>query len=868
MKKLTLFRADWNAHRGASETKAQEDLVSLHETKFFLPVSASSLIARPRLTDMLEQGRKRPLTLLSGPAGSGKTTLVSTWAQTCLQRGERIIWISLEEEDNDPVCFWIEVFASLSRKEEEIAGPLLTLLGQQQEPPLQYILTEFINMMVLTTEPTYLILDGYQVITTPSIHASLAYLLDHLPPQLHIVIVSCTEPPLPLARLRVRRQILDISAEQLRCTPEEVALFFKEVMAMPLNPDMLQSVYTQTGGSFFALQFLRLSVKSHTEHGVALQAVGEDQHNAQQILIDEVFSRQSPQVQAFLLSTCVLDRFCVSLCDAVIQQSESQRILDYLEHTDVLVMPLDSQHHWYRYQTLFVEALRSRLSRLNTQEVCQLHQRASGWYARHGYVCKAIEHALLACEWQQVADLIEATLPLDEDSWYERGGPCVQRWLQQLPVEIVRARPYLCLAYARALHLSGQTQEMEPWLQAAEAALEAGDCTARQQNGISTRQQPEGHEREKLLGELAAMRAFVAANYGERQAIEGLSQLALASLLGDDFYEHALVAYAQALADFNDGQAVAATQHCLESSAFYQAAGATTSVIAMMSIAALPLFMRGQLRTVWQLCQHAIDLAGESSAPPLAPSGLALAYQAEVLREHNQLDAAIDFALRGRELLKRPGYHVYTAAADMILVSIYLSRAEIGRAHETMNRVLANPLLKDSPYNRAWLTSVEQVRLWLALGELEKAIAWTEEVIGGKRVVSLLAREREAVACARVRLAQKKPAEALSLLEPFIDTASQQERWDHVIEMRLLQALAHSMCNEVPQALFALSQAVLLAEPECYVRRFVDEGTPLEELLSTMREQEEQQGSTPYLDLLLAAFAQRSISEREEGDVY
>ncbi len=495
--------------------------------------------------------------------------------------------------------------------------------------------------------------------------------------------------------------------------------------------------------------------------------------------------------------------------------------------------------------------------------------RASHWYARQGSLNEAVQHAFLAQAWPWAADLIESSagpgMPLFSrgESW------TIRRWLQQLPEETIRARPRLCLAYARSLRLAAQPRAAEAWLQVAEAALLASPSSF-SDNLTQVAEVPEsespvfpkGHERDRLLGEILALRAYIAGAYGESRATLELCQRAMAQLSEQDHYEHALVAYARALAFYADGQAKAATQSALESSAFYQAAGMIGSAISYMGMATIPLHTQGQLHAVWRTCQRALQLGTEAGSPANPAVGLIYARQADVLREWNQLDEALDLALQGLELIRQPGYEVYLRITYIVLVRIYLARGEMQAADQALQQVAQAPEIVDNPHVRAWLISVEQARLWVAVGDLEHAVPWAQALERRERLFPTFAREREDVARARILLAQAgrvpiyraRAIEALEVLASLLINAQTAERWDHVIEMLLLQALAYQMGQQMPQALTVLAQAVSIAQPEGYVRRFLDEGSLMAALLSQLAEQERKKGPTPYLDSLLAAF--------------
>lgn len=458
-------------------------------------------------------------------------------------------------------------------------------------------------------------------------------------------------------------------------------------------------------------------------------------------------------------------------------------------------------------------------------------------------------------------------------SLFSRGESwTIRRWLEQLPEETMRGRPRLCLAYARSLRIAAQPRAAEPWLQAAEAALLASPASPSSHSDDPTQVAemtendipvfPKERERDRLLGEILALRALIAGMYGESRATLDLCQRAVAHLSEQDHYEHALVAFARGLAFLAVGQAKTATQSMLESSAFYQAAGMIASAISSMSFATVALHRQGQLHAVWRTCQRAIQLGTEAGGPAHAAVGLIYARQADIVREWNQLDAALDLALQGLQLIRQPGYEVYFPYVGVVLVRIHLGRGDSEAATEALQQVAQAPLIVDNPHFRALMISVEQARLWLAAGDLERAVHWAQELEHSERPLSSFARECEDVARARILLAQAKATEALEVLASLLIDAQTAECWDHVIEMLLLQALAYQMCHELQQALTVLAHAVSIAQPEGYMRRFLDEGPPMAALLSKLRERERKQRPTPYLDSLLAAFfPERRVSQ-------
>ena len=421
------------------------DAALLHDqvlaTKFFVPVAPHALIPRPYLTALLNACPRRPLTLISAPAGFGKTTFLSEWAQTLLRESIPVAWVSLDEEDNNPLRFWRYVFIALDRVQPGICTDLVTRLRTQM-PHLPCLVTALINRLVQSPQQILLVLDDYHLITDQEVHASITSLVEHLPAQLRVVLSTRVDPPFPLSRLRARSQLLEVRTEQLRCTDTEVADFLRKIVGVELSDDEVEQVASRTGGWLASLQMLDLSLqRGEGPFHVQAEVSGSHRHILD-YLTEEVLRQQPPAIQRFLLHTSVLERLTAPLCDAVLEQSGSQQVLEELKRTNLFLISLDSQRRWYRYHPLFAEALRFVLELSDPEAMAKVHRRASAWFTRHGYPSEAIQHAVQARDWSQAADLIEAELQTpDRGRWEEA---TVQRWVEQLPQQVVRTRPRLC----------------------------------------------------------------------------------------------------------------------------------------------------------------------------------------------------------------------------------------------------------------------------------------------------------------------------------------------------------------------------------------------------------------------------------------
>jgi LuxR family maltose regulon positive regulatory protein len=841
-------------------------------TKFFVPMTSGTLISRPRLSVLLDESLKYPLTLVSAPAGFGKTMLLSCWAQSLPANHPLVAWVSLDEEDNDPRLFWTYVLSALDQQQPERFTPLFKYLQSPEAPPLIYVLNALCNLVLDSQEHFVLILDDYHLITEQQIHVSLSYLVEHLPPHLHIILATRADPPLQ----RAGHHVLEIRTEQLRCTTEEAEAFFKEAKGIRLPDETIKAVNARTEGWLVGLQLLALSLQAGANPATLLQEVCGKQHYILDYLTEVVLRQQPQETQTFLLSTCILERLTASLCDALTQHTDSQQMLQQLEQANLFVVALDSKRQWYRYHALFAEALSCQLEKTQPDLVLILHHRASLWYAQHDQTTEAILHALHAKKWQWAADLIERQhVALNTLTWgiSKQKVFLLRDWLQQIPVDILHSRPRLCLAYTWMLLFITPQTVVEARLNAVETLLTTELMTQTHQERSSAMHLPPARqEQENLLGEVIAYRALIRSYDEDGEAALALCQRAQALLSADNaLHGHIGVSklFASYASSVND--ATAAIQMGLQAASLRQAAGNTALAISMMGETALHMIGTGHLHQTQQLTQQAILLGRKPAAFVLPVVGWPMIWQAEVLREWNQLEAArslVEEAIQLCEQVESPLSLIFSDMGYAMLLRVCLSRGDLDEARSALQEFERLGMSMNQQfylYLCSHFTTVDQVRLWLACGELDRATCWFVQLDLRERHGTAFAREREEVACGRVLLAQNQPALALQHLESVLQRAVKGQRWGHVIEMQFLQALAYQMCYEERQALDALLQAVRLAEPEGYIRSFVDEGAPMAALLSKLRQEQGKAGPTPYLDAVLAAFPQQSNVQKRQS---
>src|SRR5512135_12421 len=452
-------------------------------TKLYIPPPRPRVVLRPRLIERLNESLQRAagITLISAPAGFGKTTLVSEWIAALTPgpspagRWEtvRVAWLSLDEGDNDPTRFLTYLVAALQTIAPNIGAGVLGVLQSPQPPPTESILTTLLNDITTISDSFILVLDDYHVIDSQPVDQALVFLVEHLPPQMHMVIATREDPHLPLARLRARNQLTELRAEDLRFTPSEAAEFLNQMMGLNLSAEDIAALEARTEGWIAGLQLAALSMQGREDIASFIQAFTGSHRFVLDYLVEEVLQHQPEPIHSFLLHTAILDRLCAPLCNTVTERKDSREMLNVLERSNLFLIPLDDQRQWYRYHHLFADVLQTHLTEAQPDRAAALHGRASAWYERNGLRSDAIRHALLAKDFERAAGLIELAWPAAEEvsihpaTWLD--------WVKTLPDELVHARPVLNVGYAYALLGSGELEaaearlkEVERWFDHAE----------------------------------------------------------------------------------------------------------------------------------------------------------------------------------------------------------------------------------------------------------------------------------------------------------------------------------------------------------------------------------------------------------------
>jgi LuxR family transcriptional regulator, maltose regulon positive regulatory protein len=791
-------------------------------TKFYIPPARSHGVLRPRLVERLNAGLHGKLTLISAPAGFGKTTLLGEWLAGCQRPAA---WLSLDAVDADPIRFLSYLIAAVQTLAPQIGAGALIALHSPQPPPVESLLTELLNEIVTLADPLVLVLDDYHVIESHAVDQALTYLVEHLPAQMHLVIATREDPHLPLARLRARGHLTEVRAADLRFTPAEAAAFLTEGMDLSLSATDIARLSERTEGWIAGLQFAALALQGHPDTTRFIQSFTGSHHFVLDYLVEEVLGQQEAHVQRFLLHTSILERMSGPLCDAVVLDASvsGQATLEYLERANLFIVPLDNERRWYRYHHLFAELLRQRLQTTIASStgdernlVAALHRHASVWYEEHGFDLDAFHHAVAAHDIDRAAHLVEGegmSLP------FLGAAAAVLSWLESLSTAELNARPSLWVVYASAALFAGQTSAIEPKLQAAEAALQGAASDDKTHD---------------LIGRIASMRATSAVMQHDVDTILAQSRRALEYLHPDNLLLRTAVTWTLGYAYQLQGDRAAASQIYADIIAAGKSSGDSIYTLAATVSLGQVQETNNQLSLATQTYQRALELAGD---PPLGIACEAHLGLARILYQWNDLEAAWQHGQQCLQLTQRIDSLDTTAACDVLLARLKLSRGDVSGATVLLDG--AESFVRRHRFAHR-MADVAEVRVLLLLRQ--GLLSTATEVAQAHQLP---------ISQARVHLAQGETSAALTVLESWRQQAEVQGWQDERLKVLVLLSVVHYVRGEKDLAMRLLDDALALAEPAGSIRLFVDEGMPMAHLLSEAAAR----GAMPdYLGKLRAAF--------------
>lgn len=823
-------------------------------TKLFIPRPGPNLVPRPRLIERLDAGLLQggKLTLVSAPAGFGKTTLISQWIEN---GNNSATWLSLEESDNDLTRFLTYFIAAIQKLDENLGIDVQTALSESQTPPFETLLTMLLNEITAKVIDIILVLDDYHLITNQSIHNALGFLLDHLPATMHLVLIGRVDPPISLSRLRVGGLIKEIRQSNLRFTKEEVVIFLNDLMGLELSPEDITALQLRTEGWIASLHLAALSLHDREDKKEFVSAFSGSHHYIIDYLVDEVKSRQPEEIQTFLCRTSILDHLCAPLCDAVLEISNSNEILLLLERANLFLIPLDDERRWYRYHHLFGDFLRQCLQENQSERIHELHLRAAGWYEQNGYIDEAIDHALTAEDFEGAAILVEQSA---EQMLEHSELAKLMRLVDALPDEHVVTHPRLCVYHAWALRLSGSRfEKVESRVHDAEQALEKHGWYLSEKKSVekSALSEEDAH---RLMGHIYALRAFQALFRDQIPRVIELAEQAKTYQLEESFVRSS-IGFVLGWAYRFSGDLEAANQAFGEAKAISLASGNIYMAVAVMCRDAYGQVMGGKLHQATESFQKAVQIATREDRRHLPVAGYAYVYLAVVHHEWNDLETAAQYALEGIDLCQRVGYIMDQVVGFSNLVRSRLAQGDLDGARDAcQNARRLSQRMGGYVYARRWVEDC-QVRLWISERKLDALARWIQESELSVDDELSFMRDVEHIILARalVGLGREQPSsshieEALSLLARLQEMTMAAGWNGKAIEILVLQALALQLMGNDDDALRTLERALSLAEPEVYVRTFVDEGAPMAELLHLAASRGI---ATDYVHKLLAAFS-------------
>ena len=836
-------------------------MIELLNTKLFIPRPRKNLVSRTHLVERLNAGLDRKLTLIAAPAGFGKTTLLSEWIP---QSPRCVTWFSLDEADNDATRFWTYFIASIQQLRSDLGESSLALLQSLQIPPITSMLTTLINDISAFPDAFAVVMDDYHLINSQAIHDDLTFLISHLPVNMHLVITTRIDPPLSLARLRARDKMTEIRANDLRFTADETKSFFTQELGKNLTTEEVAVLVERTEGWIAGLQIATLSMQGRDDISGFIRAFSGSHRHILGYLADEALNQRPKGTLDFLLQTSILDRLCGPLCDAVTGKPDGQEILESLDNANLFIIALDDEGRWYRYHHLFAEVLQARLRQTYPEMPAELHRRASEWYEAHDSILEAVQHALAAEEVDRAARLI------GRQRWALLGrgeAHTLHRWLDDLPVELMRERPGLSLAYAWVLSLLEQPETIEVHLLNAENALS--------QPASSTLQEP-AEAPDAIRGEIATLRAEIALSQYDTSSAIALCHEALQLLPEESKMMRGVTTYFLGHGERRNGNMVEAEQAYLKASELgLQTDNLLLALHALANLSIVQIVM-GRLKDAEQTNQKILEITTERQRQTWPVAGLAYQGLGKLYYEWNDLDNAVRYSRQGIEFGQRGGLIGLQSNSLNTLAFTLQAKGDSSSADESLREIAKINDKNHHPVHMSQSAALE-ARLRLYQGHMQQAIAWAESC--GLKINDSewsYSQEVEYLTLARVLIAQNKFEGVEVMLDRLFQAAEANKRTGDLIEILVQQALYWYALNKKDRVFPCIEHALTLAEPEGFIRLFVDEGEPIRLLLLDYQKliskriggviNSESLHLLSYTDRLLATFPQPAHPEKSKPE--
>jgi len=781
-------------------------------TKLYVPPPSPRVVIRPRLIARLNDGLARgsKLTLISAPVGYGKSTLVSSWLATtdC-----PVAWLSLDPDDNDPRRFWTYFVAAIQTIYPKLGQATRALLQSAQMPLIEGLLSSLINQITTLPSKFILVLDDFHLLEDTSIHQGIDFLLDHLPPQKHLVIISREDPPLPLPQLRAKGQMVELRVNDLRFSIEESAQFLNRKMGLNLQPEEITTLGQRTEGWVVGLQMAALSLHETDNVAAFIEAFAGDNRYVADYLISEVLESQPEHIREFLLQTAIVDRFTPSLCDVLTRDDTSQsgKTIEQIESLGLFIIPLDHVRQWYRYHQLFADLLRYRFKDEYPSKFLELNRIASRWYQAQGLIEEAVKYALIGEDYELVAELIEKSgLAMIGRSQLAT----LQNWINALPDETIREHPYLSVLLVWVGALTGQIDLAKQQLVLAEENLSSAPPDLRSE----------------LVCQIALLRGYAARSGGDLDSSINHILDSLSYLPKDNVFLNCTIQLNLGGNYWLKGNFTALEEPLKNAISYIDIPEVEYPALAGAGFLANAYLQQGDLHQAEVLCNNILEHKGHQAHPAVA---YVLLEQGELLYERNDLNGALEVFSRTIEIGKSADKIVNLVRARQLLAQVYCALGDQEETNTLMKQ--ADELFQQSSPRYQVMHRIEyeyyRVCCLLFQQKIQAALQWADDYKSRREKISNPWATLNELVYAQVMLVDGKLDEVLPVLKTCEDSARSFEAGGWVLQSLTLQALCYQSTNDLDSALEHLRSAFSLAEPEGYIRTFVDFGLPMQRLL-------------------------------------